>query len=399
MARILVVDDEYTTRQLLDRIIRAAHPEYEIVQAADGTEGLQLVSSVKPDLVLMDVLMPDMNGYEVCGKLKATPGFGDIPVIFISALEDTGEKIRGFQAGGADFITKPINAAETVARVDAHLRIKQYQDQLKEMADKLLRAQSALIESSKMSAVGSLAAGVAHEFNNLLLIMKGNIDLCPGMKSSAEMIALRDVLLHLIERGGSIVNSLLNFSHYDASGRFKDVSVARVIEETILLLQSELSARHIGVHTDISEVPPVLGQPDQLSQVFVNIIRNAIEAMERAEERRLTIAARACDEAGNDCAYEPGLPCARACVKIVISDTGPGIPDGIKDKIFEPFVTTKGVLGGGDDTAPGTGLGLSISYGIIKRHNGRIFADPGNGRGASFTIILRASRREPAQGS
>jgi signal transduction histidine kinase len=244
-----------------------------------------------------------------------------------------------------------------------------------------------------MSAVGSLSAGVAHEFNNLLLIMKGNIDLCPSLKDNAELIALRTVLLDLIDRGGKIVNSLLNFSRGDKTTRFKEVDVIQVIKDTLLLMQRELSVQHIGVHTNFGTVPMINGLPDQLAQVFINIIRNAIEAMSVVERRKITITVSLCDNLEGLCKMDPAKACNHTGVKIAIADTGPGIAENIKDKIFEPFVTTKGILGGGNDVSPGTGLGLSIAYGIIKRHDGYISGESVKGQGATFTVYLHAAEK------
>lgn len=167
MAHVLIVDDNKVNRQLLKEIILKAHPEYTISSVTDGKTCLSFVREKKPDIVLLDVMMPEVNGYEVCQALKSDDDLRSVPVILITALDKVEEKVQGFQVGAADYIVKPINSEETLARIDAHLQIKQSQDEFKAINEELRRTQEALIQSAKMSAVGSLAAGVAHEFNNI----------------------------------------------------------------------------------------------------------------------------------------------------------------------------------------------------------------------------------------
>ena len=166
--KVLIVDDEPFNRILLQEIFEESHPEYELLMAENGQAALDIVLQEFPDLILLDIMMPGMDGYEVCAELKKDESVQHIPVILITALEETHQKVKGFEAGAVDYIVKPINEEETKARVEAHLRIKQYHDELEETNIKLKTAQNALVESAKMSAIGSLAAGVSHEFNNIL---------------------------------------------------------------------------------------------------------------------------------------------------------------------------------------------------------------------------------------
>jgi two-component system, NtrC family, sensor kinase len=244
--------------------------------------------------------------------------------------------------------------------------------------DELHRKQDELIQSSKMAAVGTFAAGIAHEFNNLLAGMLGHAELGHRIADIEEKDRSLEVVIQSCQRGRSITKGLLTFARrQDHKRQLADVSEA--INETLMLVEVDLRKSQITVAQQIEPVSPTICDLGQLSQVVLNLVTNARDAM-KPQGGALTI----------------GLCERDGAIEISVADTGTGIPEQIRDKIFEPFVTTKGALGGSQ--TPGTGLGLSVSYGIVRDHGGEILIDSEEGRGTTMTVRLPivAERTEQA---
>ena len=390
---ILIVDKDADSRQLLKSFLSAAHPDYRISESGGGEETLKLISKKIPDLIILDVMMPGNEGFDLCLLLKADERYRNIPVLIITALDKLEDKIRGFKVGASDYILKPINELETKARVEAHLRIKRFQDRQIELNLELRKTQSALLQTSKLSAVGTLSAGVAHEFNNILQIIGGFAELCARCDNAQDLENLLNAIQECTRRGGKIVKGLLDFSKDDEQQKKESVSLRDLLEQNLILTKKSFKDHDIEVETVFQELPPFECFPGLLSQVFVNIIQNSIEAMAGSALRKLVISINMCACKTTHCGAdrlkkrERGL----GCTVITFRDSGHGVPENIKEKIFEPFFTTKGIVGGGNDTTPGTGLGLSISYGIIKRHNGFIECESLVGQGTAFILTLPVS--------
>lgn len=378
MPKILIVDDSFINRELISATLKLAHPEYLFLHAEDGRGALESVYRDRPDLVLLDIMMPEMDGFEVCSRLKNDPSSRDIPVLMITALDQLEHKIQGFRVGAADYIVKPFNGEEITARVDAHLRIKGYQDELKRLNLQLQQTQEALVAGARLSAVGSLAAGVAHEFNNILGIMKGYLQLAAEDQQTESTSRLFSVLNDLVERGIQIVKALLNFSRQQPNEEMKPGDLNQIVRETISLVEKSLRASKVDFEVVYnSALPPVFCFSSQISQLLLHLINNALDAMEKSTLRRLSVKIVLLSDGTR--------------VQLEVADTGRGIPSTVREKIFEPFVTTKGVLGGGDVSTPGTGLGLSICYGIVQRHAGRIWFDSRESLGTRFFVELPVS--------
>jgi signal transduction histidine kinase/FixJ family two-component response regulator len=242
-----------------------------------------------------------------------------------------------------------------------------YEELRKRMKD-LERSQQELIESSKLAAVGTLAAGVAHEFNNLLAAISGHTELGLVSDDMEEIKRALQVVITTVDRAKRITSNLLTFARR-REPRVEMADVTDAVENPLQLLERDLQKCNIEVVRKFSAVPPIVCDSGQISQVCLNLLTNARDAM-LPEGGTLTIElARDADD-----------------IIIAFSDTGTGIPDRIMEKIFEPFVTTKGPLGGGE--MAGTGLGLSVSYGIVKSHGGTIDVETEAGKGSTFTVRL-----------
>jgi signal transduction histidine kinase len=240
--------------------------------------------------------------------------------------------------------------------------------------DELRHKQAELIQSSKLAAVGTFAAGIAHEFNNLLGGMLGYAQLGRSLEETEEKDRALDVVVQACVRGRSITRGLLTFARRQEP-RHELQFVERAIEETLTLVEIDLRKSNVAVVRVIEPTSPTVCDIGQIAQVVLNFITNARDAMQ-PEGGTLTI----------------GLRERRGVIELRVSDTGHGIPEEIRDRIFEPFVTSKGALGGSQ--TPGTGLGLSISYGIVKDHGGEIVVESALGCGT--TMIVRLPIRNPA---
>ncbi len=386
---LLVVDDEPLNVKLLRA--RFSHVGYTVLEAMSGEEALRKAES-QPDLILLDVMMPGMNGFQTCGRLKENPRTSNIPIIFISAVNDPIIKVNGLELGGVDYVTKPFDTAELLTRVRTHLRLR---DQERELTDYATRLEQMveertkqLVHADRLATLGTLAAAVVHEINSPLTYIGGSVELLktlidfakpslqrPSVQSEAEGMPewLRkiDSAFERIFEGLTRVNRIVANLRTYSSGGNADREPSRLldaVEDAVRLLGHRIRA---GVEVKIS-VPEDLWTPcdrQRMTQVFVNLFSNAIDAMGGAGGVIRILATRHADER----------------IEIRVSDTGPGIPSEIAQSVFEPFTTTK-------PRDRGTGLGLFIVREIIEKSGGSITLAPSDG-GADFRLSLPAYQR------
>jgi two-component system cell cycle sensor histidine kinase/response regulator CckA len=391
---ILVVDDTPANLRVLMSLLTSKG--YTVRPAPSGERALQFVQATLPDLILLDILMPGMDGYAVCAQLKADARTSAIPVIFLSSEHEPLNKVQAFALGGVDYITKPFQAEEVLARVETHLSLGMLRkhlealvqerthelsaanDRLKAEIAERKRLEAQLLQAQKMESVGQLAGGIAHDFNNLLTAITGYTELLRNALSpDAPAQHDLDEIARAAERAANLTRQLLAFAR-------KQIIEPQVLNLNDLLLETnKLVRRLIGEDIELAVVPaPNLGlvkvDPGQLEQVLVNMAVNARHAMPYGG--KLTIETRNVvldqDEAGQYVGLTPG-----AYVSLAVSDTGIGMDQATQAHIFEPFFTTKG-------PGEGTGLGLAMCYGIVKQHGGDIAIDSGLGRGTTFKIYL-----------
>ncbi len=241
-------------------------------------------------------------------------------------------------------------------------------DELRKSLDDLKRSQQELIQSSKLAAVGTLAAGVAHEFNNLMTAISGHAQLGLISDAGGETRQALEVIVDSVDRAKRITANLLTFARRQEP-RMELADVTEAVESTLLLMARELQESNISLVRRISEVPPTVCDVGQMSQVCLNLLTNARDAM-LPQGGTLTVVVE--QDKGD--------------IVIAFTDTGSGVPQHIMDRLFEPFLTTKGPLGGSQTS--GTGLGLSVSYGIVKNHGGTIDVATEEGSGTTFTVRL-----------
>ncbi len=241
-------------------------------------------------------------------------------------------------------------------------------DELRKNMEDLKRSQQELIQSSKLAAVGTLAAGVAHEFNNLLAAISGHAELGRVSDDMEEIKLALDVVMDSVDRAKKITSNLLTFARRRETA-MEVADITQAVENPLQLLERDLQKSNVEIVRKFYETPPVLCDIGQLSQVCLNLITNARDAM-LPDGGTLTVMVK---QDGDEAV-------------IAFSDTGSGVPSYVMENLFQPFVTTKGPLGGGEMV--GSGLGLSVSYGIVKSHGGTIDVQTRPGKGSTFTVRL-----------
>jgi signal transduction histidine kinase len=423
---ILVVDDTPDNLRLLSAMLTAQG--FEVRKALNGKMALTACQMVLPDVILLDINMPGMDGYQVCQQLKADDKTREIPVIFISALDDVVDKVKAFDVGGVDYIAKPFHGAEVVLRIENQINLRLLQVKLQEKnfllqqaLDNLKASQVQQIQNEKMVALGQLVAGLAHEINNPISFIYGNLQYAgkyvqdlvniievyqqeypkptPKIQQMAEDIDLnfmvKDLqnLIGAMYRGSDrireIVLALQHFSRHDEA-EMKRVNIHEDIENTLVMLQHRLNEvgdrPAIVVVKDYGNLPLVTCYASELNQVFMHLLNNAIDAI---EERVGNGKWRMANQSSTPDSLLP-TPQIRIhtevtdlnMVKIAIADNGLGIEESLRSRLFDPFFTTKAV-------GKGSGLGLSISYQIIvQKHRGNIICTSSVGKGAEFAIEI-----------
>ncbi len=441
--RIIVVDDTPANLHLLSNLLEER--DYEVRAFPSGKLALMGMKNFLPELILLDITMPQMNGYEMCEYLKENEKWRDIPVIFISALNEIFDKVKAFSVGGVDYITKPVQAEEVLARVETHLQLFRLREMLqktnfiqsqklaqqnrqlktlnqelektnKELKEKYLQleeAQLQLVQNEKMVSLGNLVTGIAHEINNPLGFIGGNVriaqeylqDLFAGLSLYQKHSHLDDEIVEQIEDldleflvedfpkliasmqdGYDIIRdistSLRTFARTDIENK-TEFNLHDGIDSTLLILKYRLKANEnrpaIEILKNYGYMPPVKCYAGQLNQVFMNILANAIDALDESnagktfqeiekEPNRITITTELSEDK------------QKAIVRI--ADNGMGMPEDVKAKIFQQGFTTK-------EVGKGTGLGMAIANQIVaEKHGGMIICDSRVGSGTIFTIVI-----------
>ena len=404
---VLIVDDTPTNISVLAQTLRQDGLSIRI--ANDGYSALSQVRREAPSLILLDVQMPGIDGFETCRQLKADQATCQIPVIFMTALTDKKSRVEGLSIGAVDYIAKPFEQAEVLARVRIHLQLKQMSDQLAmQVEDKtrsLQHTRAQLVEQEKLATLGQLMAGVAHEINNPMSCIANNIDPARAyVQDLSELIdfykdnssptpivnqeieefweerdidfALEDLpkLLNSmqlsIERIKDLSTSLRCFGRGESSDKVL-FDIEKGIDSTLVILGHRLRAdsnrSKIAIVKQYGQVSTIHCFPSAINQVLMNLLANAIDAVEESARPTITITTQRVDD---------------RWVEIEIIDNGSGIEDKVRSRLFEPLFTTKPM-------GKGTGLGLSISHKIVvEKHQGEIACSSTLGEGSRFVVRL-----------
>lgn len=398
---LLLVDDQVLNIQLLHQLFKE---DYTVCSATSGVQALAFCARELPDLILLDVVMPVMDGHEVCTRLKSDPRTRDIPIIFVTAQNNPEEETAALRLGAVDFISKPVNASVVRARVGAQLMLRQtlreVQDlnhhleervtqrtaELQQALENLHQSREELAQSQASATLSTLIAGVSHELSTPL----GNSKMVASTLAEQARDMVRDVRTGQLKRSGldqflgevtdgvallqrnlqravELLGDFRQVAADQASEQRRVFDLAEVVGEIVHTLSPSLKRHPHRVVVDIPTGIVMDSLPGPLGQIVINLVNNAyLHAFEGRADGVLTIAAT---QDGDQ-------------VLLGFADNGVGMPAEHLEKLFVPFFSTK--IGKG-----GTGLGMAIVQNLVtKTLGGRITVASAPGMGTRFDVVL-----------
>ncbi len=379
---ILVVDDEKVNLDLISILLR--NRGFGTLVASNALEALSIIEAEKPDLAIVDYMMPGMDGFSALKEIRRR--FPETYVIMFTGKGSEEIAVELMKAGASDYILKPFVNKDLIERVQKVLQIRRVELKNRELLrerEKLLReieawnrelemrvqektaelkkAQAEIIQTEKLSTLGFFSAGMAHEIRNPLNSISLFVQLIKSGMEEPEKLEYTEKIMKEIARIDGILRKLL-----DAVKRprfeIREVLIDKVIEDTLGLFKARIELHNIQIERDFRRIPPpISADPLEIEQIFSNLFVNSIDEMHEGGNLKVVL-----DHDDKD-------------IFIKISDTGKGIPQENLNKIFDPFFTTKKI---------GTGLGLSVVLRIVKTYHGRIEAESRDGKGTTFNISL-----------
>jgi DNA-binding response OmpR family regulator len=393
---VLVVEDDPHISDLIIFLLKEAG--YHTRAAHSAAQALQMLEQEDLDLVILDWMLPDTPGDQVCHAIKSRPNKSFLPILMLTARSGLADRVAGLDAGADDFLTKPFHSDELMARVRALWRVRvselerlQMIGELRQAYEQLGNTQAQLVQTSRLAALGELVAGVAHELNNPLGIILGNAELLPRLADAEDQRAVEQIIAGA-HRARRIVQSLATFAR---QGKMEEdwYKPRDLIERVLDLKRVDLRNRGIDLRVEYEvQLPMLWADGAQIQHVLLNILINAEYALTLHNHESPTImiqVAQQCAPVG-----PPPLINGQAAapygdgplmVVVDIADNGIGMEAHVAQKIFQPFMTTKPI-------GQGTGLGLAISYGIIAQHGGTLQFTTRPGIGTTFRVALPVVR-------
>ena len=376
LPKALVADDEPDMlRFLKSQLIQ----HYEVLEAVDGQQAIEKASQFLPDIILLDMMMPEKDGLQACRELRERTSTQSIPIVLLTARADEETKLAALNAGASDFLPKPFSTTELHVRIKNLVESHNYQTKLSKQnlalestIEQLKETESQLVQTEKLASLGRMSAGIIHEINNPLnfattglytLRNKGKYLAAEQQEEYAEV--LKDVE-EGIKRVKTIVSDLRMFTHPETESR-DQVEVVEVIGSALRFLANEWKDR-VQIEQKLDPHQTVWANKNKMIHVFTNLLQNSLDALkdktfENGEKPAIVI--------------EGSVNNGRSTVRI--RDNGPGIDAQHLDKIFDPFFTTK-------DVGEGMGLGLSICYRIVQEFDGRISVKTEVGKYCEFAL-------------
>ncbi|HBD93816.1 MAG: hypothetical protein A2015_11365 [Spirochaetes bacterium GWF1_31_7] len=406
---VLIVDDTLENIKVLGTILM--EEGFIVSVAQSGKEAIEIINKKLPNIILLDISMKEMDGIETCNRIKNDPSKKSIPIIFLTAHTELEYKKKAFSAGGVDYITKPFQKEEVLARVKTHLEMEAYRNYLEQeisirtkelqIANKSLeveiiktkQAEEVLLQSQKMETVGTLAGGLAHDLNNILSgitgaasIIKYKIENHNPIEND-KLLNYMETISHACSRASTLINQLLSLSRKQDI-KYDIIDLNKIMKTIIEIIETSLDKTIEIIPLYYSAAAFIKGNSAQIEQVLLNLAINAAHAMtimrppEEKKGGKLTISLKKIITDKYFCDKYPSVKQGEYFV-FSLKDTGVGIDKSIIQRIFNPFFTTKKEF-------IGTGLGLAISYNIIDKHSGIIDVYSEQKVGSEFSVYLPA---------
>ena len=375
---VLIADDEPDIRRFLVMQME----NVDVIEASDGAEALELARLRRPQLALLDYMMPEMDGIEVCRRIRENHSTRGVAVIILTARADEQTKLAALQAGANDFLTKPFSSAELALRLENQLAMSRIRS---EMADLNLELQAAIeqiqenevlmVRNEKLSSLGRLSAGIIHEINNPLNYASAGIHTLATFAKAlpaCEQQDFADILNDIrdgVERVSQIIIDLRKFTH-DDDNLSGDADLTEIVTRARRMVCHQFGT-DVGFNLTTPDSALIRGNPNQLVQVFINFFQNSIDAIQQ----------RIQSDGGEPGRIDVAISPAGGGWQVTIRDDGIGIPPENLSKIFDPFFTSK-------DVGKGMGLGLSIIHRILRNHQALIEVDSRPGEFTCFRVVF-----------
>ena len=383
LPRLLVADDEPDMLRFLKSQLIA---HYQVLEAVDGQQAIDKATQFLPDVILLDMMMPEKDGLQACKELRERTTTQSIPIILLTARADEETKLAALAAGANDFLAKPFSSTELHVRIKNLVDSYNYQRKLskqnhllEQAIENLKETEMQLVQSEKLNSLGRMSAGLIHEINNPLnfattgLYTLRNKARLLTPEQQADYLEIVKDLEDGIGRVKTIVSDLRSFSHHE-NEQVEPISVRELVELSLRFISHELKEK-VRIEQNIPEDQTVWANKNRLSLVCVNLLQNALDAMK------------------NKTFAEGEAPAIRiegqfddSTSSIRFRDNGSGISPEHLDKIFDPFFTTK-------DVGEGMGLGLSICYRIVQEYDGKIAVTSEPGKFCQFSLEFPAEPR------
>ncbi|HYO57015.1 sensor histidine kinase [Archangium sp.] len=373
--RVLIADDDAVSRKIAAALLSPLG--YHLRFASTGEEALAAASEERPDLVLLDVMMPGLDGFEVCRRLRERLRGDYIPIVLITALDRRRDVLQGLEAGADDFLNKPMHGAELRARVSNLLKVRSYHQMLATQRDSALATvdmlRQQMLHADRLATLGTFAASVSHELNNIAQVLRSALDTAPSGAAGdacAEDTGSRDMLTHVANHVTELSRTLLRIARPE-EGPQPETELGRTLEEVRNMLRLTGRVRHVRVSLVLPEEACVIrANPVHAQQVFLNLLGNAADAVMDTREPFIEAGVRA-------------LPGGR--IEAWVRDNGPGMSEEVLARIFEPFFTTK-------PPGYGTGLGLLVVKQLIESWGGHIHVHSHPGSGTRMVLDIPAAQ-------
>lgn len=366
---ILIVDDQPENLQILVETLKA---KYAVTVATSGPQALEITSKPPyPDLIIMDVIMPDMNGFEVCKRIKQRPELEPVPIIFVTVMEAVEDILMGFQMGGVDYVTKPYRIEELKARVETHLKLQEQQSELEMLIEHLKESQLMNIQQARASATGELLRNIAHQWRQPLsmvsLGLENMLESCQHDELNCE--SMEGDVNRILDVIRNMSDMIQDFSRlFKPDDEIEEFAIEKAIKDALHLLQSNIDEEQINITVDIQSPCTINGYYNEYFQVLMLILSNAFELLKEKNvpSKQVKITLSKTQENHST---------------LSIKDNAGGIAANLLEKLFEPYTSTKHAY-------QGVGLNLFICKMLIEKHMKGVLQAKNTEQGAEFTIII-----------